>query len=193
MPKKAVVKSVPKPAPKSALTGKLAGWQPLPSSLKVLFVVMIIGLVLNLGLPRIVNIDGMIRIVYTGGMIGAAYKGGMILFSFMIFGYGAVILAFIINIMLTLVFLDGLWKRWSWAGKYGMGFFGFLALNSAFGFINLQGNIEKVLSRTVLQPNVSPEQMLSGALLSMQLLLISGIVLNLFFFYLVYRARKYFS
>jgi hypothetical protein len=91
---------------------KKYGWKPLPLSLKILFVILIlwsIGSVLNLS-----NL----------------YENGLPLFGVFVYGIFASTVAVILDIIGPMTFLYTLWNRKSWGVIWAFSYIGFFILNS---------------------------------------------------------------
>jgi len=86
------------------------GRKPLPSLLKVLFVILVLGVLSSLASIR-----------------NAQY----ILFGFQFGGIPALLAMVLLDIIGAMVLLFGLWKKPSWAWKYGLAYLGFLVINGA--------------------------------------------------------------
>ena len=89
-------------------------WKPLPSLLKLLFVVLVLGV-----LSSVVSVGN------------AQY----VLFGFQFGGIPALLAMVLFDIIGAMVLLFGLWKKPSWAWKYGMAYLGFFVLNGAVSLI----------------------------------------------------------
>jgi len=95
------------------------GWQPMPVSLKILFVVLtlwMVGSVMNL--PNL-------------------YENGMPLFGTMVTGVTATILPVMLDLIGPSVFLFALWTRKSWAICWALGYNGVFIVNNTVAFITL--------------------------------------------------------
>ena len=86
------------------------GRKPLPSLLKVLFVILVLGVLSSLASIR-----------------NAQY----VLFGFQFGGIPAMLAAVLLDIIGAMVLLFGLWKKPAWAWKYGLAYLGFLVINGA--------------------------------------------------------------
>jgi hypothetical protein len=87
------------------------GWRPLPKLLK-----LILALLVLLAIFSIVNIGSVNKTGYT--VLGYSMQGISALFFALLFGFiGQTIL------------IIGLWKRYEWSWKFGIGYFGFLIVD----------------------------------------------------------------
>lgn len=92
------------------------GWEPLPLSLKVISLLLLIdmlGALLSLGTD---NISGFF-------LLGTILTGALAI--------GAIAL---VKILANIVFLAAIWKRYNWGWNYGMIYLGYFALNTLIAF-----------------------------------------------------------
>lgn len=149
---------------------KEKGWKPLPTSLKILFVLTLISLPFSLiGLSPIA-------------------KTGYPLLGFQIFGAGAIML-YILSLVAVIIFLMGLWNRYRWTAKYGLAYYGFFLLNGLSGMINIPKQIEQQLSQIPTALPGVKEGMYAGIIIS----ILISISVAIIFMAIIYKKRDYFK
>jgi len=145
------------------------GWKPLPTSLKILFVIF--GL-------------GVLSSIYS---LFSVSEGGYSLFSFELYGLSAILLLLLISIVGSSVILLGFWKRYSWVWKYTLGYLIFMILNGILSMLNLSSKVSLIVSQLEISiPGF--DQILYIILVG----IILSILINLWFLIIVYRNDKYF-
>jgi hypothetical protein len=148
---------------------KQKGWSPLPLSLKVIFVILVIGVVSSLfGLISVAQAGFSFLGIYVTGIAGVA------VFGLTVIAAGLLAIAF--------------WNRYSWAGKYGIGYFGFFIANGLLGILNIPRMLALVGSSFQSVPGAELILYVSGVTS-----IIVGTVVNVVFLILVYRNKSYFE
>ena len=149
---------------------KEKGWKPLPTSLKILFVLTLISIPFSLI-----------------GLLSIA-KTGYLLLGFQVFGTGAIIL-YILSLAATIIFPIGLWNRYHWTAKYGLAYYGFSLLNTLSGMIPTQKQIEQQLSQLPAALPGLKEAMYASIIITA----IISIAVTIIFLTIIYKKRDYFK
>ncbi|GEM_PF-2622486 len=140
------------------------GWEPLPLSLKILYLITALGTILSLFTIGNITKQGIYIIgYYTTGSYALVYGlitvfcGGLLLFTF--------------------------WNRRKWAWKYGIIYLAFNILNY---FLSCENLIEKIVPSTGLLTQSSLRS-------SLQLAVWIVIAINVLFIYYLCTRREYFE
>ena len=144
------------------------GFKPMPLFLKILFVFSVF------------QIASIIQNIFLGS--------GQFIFVFFVSGIlGSVVLA--LSLILVVVLAVALWKRYSWAWKYGVALYAFYTLNSILFLFNMGQLIRQSLAASgIMTPEVYS---FSYAVASVGMAI--GIVVNIIFLLLIYKNRAYFK
>jgi hypothetical protein len=93
----------------------IAGWNPLPLSLKIFFIILSLGVISS---------------IFSIG------KNWYFLLGFIITGFVSKIILFLLNIAAPIMLLIAMWKRYSWTKRYAFVYLGFFILNNIIGIWN---------------------------------------------------------
>ena len=148
------------------------GWKPLPASLKVLFVILVLSMFIS------------------SFSVDSVFKVGYFILGFHIFGIGAIISLAIFSVFGMIVFLLALWNRLAWTWKYGVAYFTFFILNQLLFLPRLPKKLESLISQIpATVPPGTIEAMYSSAIMG----LLFGVALNVVYLIIIYRTRSYFE
>ncbi|HLC52061.1 MAG TPA: hypothetical protein VJI98_02350 [Candidatus Nanoarchaeia archaeon] len=143
---------------------KANGWKPLPTALKFIFIIEVIGVILSLFRRQ-----------------GLDY-----IFGIPIPTIPAAILYYLIIIVGSLILLLAFWERYKWTWTYSWVYFGILMLNA---LITAATNFSDTINTLQTELQV-PVQV---AYFSLSLGIAIGIGINALFLWLIYRNKKYFE
>jgi len=144
------------------------GWKPMPTSMKVLFVLVIIGI-----------LGGVNQMLSSGISSPDFYsKDSLVLIFISVF-----------SLLADIIFLVALWKRHKWTAKYGMIYFIFIIAAIILVMVSINEITDTIYSSGQL---TSPEE---AQIFSIMMIigLSLGIAFCLLFIILIWRARKYFE
>ena len=156
---------------------KETGWNPLPTSLKVITIFLGIGILSS------------VYSLFSGSSFGYSLLG------FYISGITGLLLIILINILGVLLFLRGIWKRNSWTWKYGISMFSFFIVNGLLSVRTIP-QIIKAINIIPSQQGIPLETVpLIEPLLTVGITigLIVGTIINIIFLILLYKKRSYFE
>jgi len=126
------------------------GWKPIPLSLKILAGFFVFWSVMTLL------------------TIKFAFDVGYPLLGIMFDGISGLVIAFLLVFLAPLIFVYGLWNRYSWGAKFALTYIGFFIINNAFALVLLQ---EQLGLPQILLP----------------------LIANVVFFVVIYKKRGYFE
>ncbi|MCX6774868.1 MAG: hypothetical protein NTY99_02135 [DPANN group archaeon] len=152
---------------------KTKGFMPMPLSMKILFVLFLIGLIMSFFLLPTILTTG----VSFFGMILTGVPG---------------IIALLFVIALQLIFIISLWNRYPWAWKYGLAFMLYSVVNSILSMLTVPAKIEESFAQLAYIQGTT-EAAKSVAVISAVAGTIFSIVIYSIFAYFIYRHRKYFE
>jgi len=104
------------------------GWKPLPILLKIIWVLLLVGVVFS------------IPALFT------APAAGYSLFGYNVFGLWAANLMFLVNVIMPVLLIIAMMKRYSWTWIYGCGLYLFMILNELFMLKGLDQMVDLILA-----------------------------------------------
>lgn len=146
------------------------GWKPLPTAIKVIWVIMIIGVALSL--------FSTISVYFTGVSILGFFVSGLF-----------AVLVSLIFLAAAILLIIAIFKRKTWAANFGMGYFLFFTLNGLLGMIGLRARLGDIDPELLVMVPSAPQILYISSVVG----ILIGSIVNLLFFYLVYRNRSYFE
>jgi hypothetical protein len=152
---------------------KTKGFMPMPLSIKIIFVLFLIGMIFSFIALPFISTTG-------ASFLGVTLTGAL----------GVVVLLF--AIVLQLIFIISLWNRYPWAWKYGIAYLVYGLVNSMLSMLSLPAKIEESFAQMAYAQGTT-EAAKSIATISVVGGIIFGIVIYSIFAYFIYRHRKYFE
>lgn len=151
-----------------------SGWKPLPVILKVIWIILLIG------------------VVFSVPAVFSARTSGYPIFGLNVFGYWAAVLMFLVNLLLPVWLIIAMLKRYSWTWIYAVAFYLFIIINELMGIGALDQFVQVVLSELPemyfdMIPDIQPlvwYSALAG--------IIMGALVDVFFMLMFIIKRKYF-
>lgn len=118
----------------NAVLRQEVGWKPIPSPLKILFVLIAlwsVGAMMNL--PNLL-------------------ESGLPLLGVFVHGSSAFLVVLLLDIIGPLIFLYALWNRKPWAAKWAFAYIGLFIINSAVAFFTVrdQLGLPRILVPTIV-------------------------------------------
>jgi len=147
---------------------QLKGWKPLPLSLKIIVILLILG-----SIASVFSID-------------TISKTGYSLLGFLTYGLTAVIFLILLNILCPIILLIAFWNKYYWAWKFGIVYFGFILLNGLLSLIGVSKKIELFTSQI---PIIFPSRIRIIYISAIFL----GTLINTIFLIIIYKKRSYFE
>jgi len=152
------------------------GFGAMPLGLKLVFIILIIGLISSLS-----NL-------FSPNDNGYSFLGMYLV------GYTGMSLMFIFNVLLAALLVGAMYQRERWAGLYGLYYCIFFVVNGLLGFFNL-GKLVQVAYSGIPASDLlkmgSDAAMMSLSWI-VSIILIVGIIINLLLAWIFYKSRKYF-
>ena len=147
------------------------GWKPLPISLKVLFVILVIGFFSSIRYVSSIKISG--------------YP----LFGINILGISGMAIFILLNFAASLLFLYGMWRREKATAWYGIGYFLFFMVNGLISLTTLRARIPLIKQQFGFEFPGMDEFIYNSSVIG----ILIGVVINFIFLALIYANRKYFE
>ena len=142
------------------------GWKPMPLSIKVLFILYLLGIIFMLF------------------GIGSVEKMGTSFFGANIAGIAGMLI-YVIVLLLNVLLLYAIWRRYYWGWIYGMVLFAFGLIDTIFSLIFINNAVA-----SSIQGSPAPRMLVTIILVTS---LVIGIVLELVLMWLFYRNKDYFK
>lgn len=158
-----------------------SGFGPLPVSLKIIFILTILGLLLSL--LSLVNFSQMPP---SGVVFGMWFSQDVVILNLLIF-----------SLALPALFAFGIFKRKEWAWKLGLLLYAIGIISSVLAFPMAEQVLRVSLEQAAASnPQLTPaviEQAMGLQLVITQAAMIAGIILTLVFAFFVWKHRNYFE
>jgi len=151
---------------------KTKGFKPMPLSIKIIFVLFVMGLVMSFFLLPFITTTG----VSFFGMVLTGAPG---------------VIALMFAIALQLIFIISFWNRYPWAWKYGLAFMAYSVVSSILSMLTIPSKIEESFASLAYVPGTT-EAAKSIATMSATFGIVFSIVIYGIFAYFMYRHRAYF-
>ncbi len=153
--------------------GKTKGFMPMPLSIKIIFVLFVMGLVLSFFMILFISTTGVSFL----GMVLTGAPG---------------ILALSFAIALQVIFIISFWNRYPWAWKYGLAFMAYSMTSSILSMLMVPSKIEESFASLAYVQGTT-EAAKSIATMSATFGIVFSIVIYGIFAYFMYRHRAYFK
>jgi hypothetical protein len=151
---------------------KTKGFMPMPLSMKIIFVLFVMGLVISFFLLPFITTTG----VSFFGMVLTGAPG---------------VIALMFAITLQLIFIISFWNRYPWAWKYGLAFMAYSVTSAVLGMLKIPSQIEESFASLAYVQGTT-EAAKTIATMSATFGIVFSIVIYGIFAYFIYRHRAYF-
>ncbi|MBW3013089.1 hypothetical protein KY325_00250 [Candidatus Woesearchaeota archaeon] len=150
------------------------GWEPMPATLKVLFVLFIISA------------------ASSALSVMSIYMTGYPIFGYLATGYLALVLLLVINTFCIALLAYATWKRYTWTFIYAACLFVFFIANSLLSLTNVAGRVSALSKLIPAGAGMMPsmQSMMYNAII---IGVITGVAINIVFLALMYWKRNYFK
>jgi hypothetical protein len=147
------------------------GWKRMPTSFRILFILLIIGFISSLT------------------SLFSIKKYGFPFLGFDIYGTTGVILSFIITTVGILLLIIAIWKRYSWGWNYSLFYIGYMVLNSLLSIISLPNKVTTMISTFPEGISYSANMLYFTSLIGIFI----SVAIYATFFIILQKNKKYFS
>jgi|WetSurMetagenome_2_1015567.scaffolds.fasta_scaffold178867_2 drug/metabolite transporter (DMT)-like permease len=151
------------------------GWKPMPVLLKIIWILLLIGAFFAL------------FSVFT------APKSGYQFFGTTVYGLWAANSMFIVNILIPVILLIAMFKRYKWTWILGMIVYAFMIINEGFTFMDIDNTVNQLMVSFPEEFMDKVPDLQQIFYLSVVAGIILGLLIDLFFLIVFIIKRKYFT